>query len=75
MFTYLSQEAAHHEFLIWSSVFVVLALIGFFTAFIFLHRACIIQDTPTSKVRSAAQGFVEFEGLSKAMSRSKLSAP
>ncbi|MGJ8668380.1 MAG: GIDE domain-containing protein [Oceanococcus sp.] len=35
----------------------------FFAVFSMLKRARLIQDTPTSKIRSAAQGHVELEGI------------
>ena len=38
------------------------AIAGFVYAFVLLHRARLIEDTPTSKIRSAAQGYVELEG-------------
>jgi hypothetical protein len=35
---------------------------GFFTGFRHFRRARIIEDMPTSRIRSAAQGYVELEG-------------
>lgn len=35
---------------------------GLYGVFRFFHRSRIIDDTPTSKIRSAHQGFVELEG-------------
>ncbi len=32
-----------------------------------LHRARLIEDTPTSRIRSAAQGYVELEGRAVAL--------
>lgn len=46
---------------------LALLLIGSATAFYFiwrsLHRARIIEDTPTARIRSAPQGYVELEGI------------
>lgn len=44
-----------------------LAVAGLFYTFIFLRRARIIEDTPTSKIRSAAQGYVELHGHGQIM--------
>jgi hypothetical protein len=43
------------------------ALASFLLAFSRLREARLIQDTPTSRVRSAAQGYVELEGLARLM--------
>jgi len=40
----------------------LLALAALFVAFYYLKRARIIEDTPTSRIRSAAQGYVELVG-------------
>ncbi|WP_210396011.1 GIDE domain-containing protein [Motiliproteus sediminis] len=40
----------------------IVALVLLFMAFYYLKRARIIEDTPTSKIRSAAQGYVELVG-------------
>ena len=36
-------------------------------SFMTLHRKRIIEDTPTSKIRSAAQGYVELVGYGQLM--------
>jgi E3 ubiquitin ligase len=40
----------------------VLGLIFFISFFYYLKRARLIEDTPTSRIRSAAQGYVELVG-------------
>lgn len=40
----------------------VISLVCFVAGFTYLYRKRIIQDTPTSKIRSAAQGYVELIG-------------
>jgi hypothetical protein len=40
-----------------------------------LQQARLIEDTPTSKARSAAQGYVEFEGIGKQMDGPPIIAP
>lgn len=39
-----------------------IAAVCFYVAFGYLRRARIIEDTPTAKIRSAAQGFIELSG-------------
>lgn len=48
----------------WSAVIflVILAGVGFIGAFYFFSRKRIIEDTPTSRIRSAPQGYVELNG-------------
>ena len=48
----------------WSllSVLSALALLALYFAFRNLHRARLIEDTPTSRIRSAHQGYVELIG-------------
>lgn len=59
------QEATPDAFLGFSCLLGIgfLTLLGL--AFWQLRRARLIEDTPTSKVRSAAQGYVEFYGLAR----------
>mgnify|MGYP006966890906 CR=1 FL=1 len=38
------------------------ACICFYLCFRYLYRYGVIEDTPTSKIRSAAQGYTELEG-------------
>ncbi len=51
------------------------AAAGFYFAFRFLRRARIIRDTPTSKIRSAAQGYLELEGRGELMEGEPIIAP
>jgi hypothetical protein len=48
----------------WMLVGFLTAIAGvcFYLGFSYLRRARIIEDTPTAKIRSAAQGFVELNG-------------
>jgi hypothetical protein len=57
------------------SVLAVGALVCAVLAFRYLYRARLIEDTPTSKARSAHQGYVELEGTAKAMDHSPVVAP
>jgi len=57
-------------------VFVVLAagaaFIGFFHQ---VRRARLIEDTPTARIRSAPQGYVELEGLADLMDGTPIVSP
>ncbi len=54
---------------------IVASVAGFVFAFIFFRRARIIEDTPTSKIRSAAQGYVELAGRGELMEGEPIIAP
>ncbi len=54
---------------------VLAAVAGFAFAFIFVRRARIIEDTPTSRIRSAAQGYVELAGRGELMEGAPIVAP
>ncbi len=62
-------------FWFWTAVLAVVALIAFGFLWHHFRRARIIEDTPTSKVRSAAQGFVELEGWGKPVPGGDVVAP
>ena len=47
----------------------------FFGAFYFFKRKRVIEDTPTSKIRSAAQGYVELVGHADIMEGPPIIAP
>lgn len=53
----------------------ITAAIGLALGFRWLQRARMIADLPTSKVRSAAQGYVELEGRAKMMPGEPVYAP
>jgi hypothetical protein len=55
------------EFFWWSAVPAALAAAGFVASFVFVHRTRLIEDMPTSRLRSAAQGYIEVEGLAAVM--------
>jgi len=51
------------------------AVVCLFSGFRCLQRARLIADLPTSKARSAAQGYVELEGRAKLMAGEPVYAP
>jgi hypothetical protein len=68
-------QASSTEFWFYALFVAVLAAIGFYRAFVFFRRARTIEDTPTSKIRSAAQGYVELIGTGKTMDGPEIVAP
>ncbi len=56
-------------------VLAVLCLACLYVIFRYLHRSRIIDDTPTSKIRSAHQGFVELEGVGRLMKGTPIVSP
>lgn len=55
------------EFWIFTGVLAAIAIAGFIAGFHFLRRARLFEDIPTSRIRSAAQGYVEFDGYARVM--------
>ncbi len=52
----------------WGSVVLaLLAAASFAGSFVFLRRTRLMEDMPTSRLRSAAQGYVELEGVALLM--------
>jgi len=62
------------EFWIWTSVATVFAIASGYFSFASLRRARLIEDTPTSKIRSAAQGFVELDGIARTLPEKTVNA-
>jgi E3 ubiquitin ligase len=63
------------DFWLWSLALLFVTIVGFFFAFYFVHRKRIIEDTPTSKVRSAAQGYLELVGHGHLMEGQPIVSP
>ncbi|MGA7799537.1 MAG: GIDE domain-containing protein [Gammaproteobacteria bacterium] len=63
------------EFALLLAVLTALALAAFFFIWRNLRRARIIEDTPTARVRSAAQGYVELEGSARLLDGPSIRAP
>ncbi|TXH03839.1 MAG: hypothetical protein E6R07_10535 [Nevskiaceae bacterium] len=57
--------AADPRLWLWATVVALVCLALFFSAFSLLRRARLLEDTPTSLVRSAAQGYVELRGRAR----------
>lgn len=63
------------DFWLWAIGLLIAAIAGFVYAFITLQRKRVIEDTPTSKIRSAAQGYVELIGTGHLMEGQPITAP
>ena len=71
-FTISLDPAAFMALLIVSALLCLISLpVGFY----FIRHGRIMQDTPTSKIRSASQGFVELEGQARSVDDKPLRAP
>lgn len=68
-------RAGSAEFWFGTAVVVAFAAAAAFGFHRFLHRLRIIEDTPTSRIRSAAQGYVELVGWGKLMDGPPIVAP
>ena len=65
-----SDEAA-----IYAGILALLSLLAFFFLWHSFRRYRLIHDTPTSKVRSAAQGYVELFGTAQILDGEAIVAP
>ena len=63
------------EFWIATLFVTVVSIAAFYGLFRFFRRARLMQDTPTSRVRSAAQGYVELDGTAELMEGEPIIAP
>jgi hypothetical protein len=63
------------KFWFWALTFCLLTLAALYFAFRNLARARIIEDTPTSRIRSAHQGYVELSGEAAAMRGEPILSP
>lgn len=74
----ISQQIIHlsrWEFWLFFSLATAAAAVCFFYAFRLLSRARTIEDTPTAKVRSAQQGYVELTGEAHLKGIKSIQAP
>jgi hypothetical protein len=68
-------SASAGEFWFWIALLVAIALASLYGLFRFFTRARLIEDTPTSKIRSAAQGYLELNGLAEPLDGTPIVAP
>lgn len=69
------RNAAADEFWLVAALLVIASLAGIWMWFRSMKRARLIEDTPTSRCRSAAQGYVELIGMQKLMPGDPIRAP
>ncbi|MBX3641254.1 MAG: hypothetical protein KF888_12305 [Nitrosomonas sp.] len=65
----------HDNQLIFLVAACLVALVCFWCVFHYLKRARLIEDTPTSKIRSAAQGYVEIVGTVSPVKNREIVSP
>jgi hypothetical protein len=63
------------DFWFWLLILGFAVVGGLKLAFRWLHVARVIEDTPTSRIRSAAQGYVELTGRGEPLAHVKTIAP
>jgi hypothetical protein len=71
----LVRQAPSRHFWLAAAVLAVVALVCVALAFRALQRVRLFADMPTSKIRSAAQGYVELEGHARMMPGEPIHAP
>lgn len=69
------RHAQADEFWIWTLLMLVIGLACAYGIFYFIRRARIIEDTPTSRIRSAPQGYVELKGRTRYLVGQAIEAP
>jgi hypothetical protein len=67
--------APAEEFIWWCLGSGVVAAAGFVAGFVSLHRTRLMENMPTSRLRSAAQGYVELEGAARLLEGPPIIAP
>lgn len=68
-------QMSQREFWALVIVLALCALAGLYFGFRWLRRLWLIEDTPTSRVRSAAQGYVELSGWGDLMNGEPIISP
>lgn len=66
-------DSTHFAFLYIATIALTLGSIPF--GFYFIRHGRIMQDTPTSKIRSVSQGFVELQGKARSIDDKPLRSP
>lgn len=69
------QALSPGQFWFWSVSLSLLTLVALYFTFRGLRRARIIEDTPTARIRSAPQGYVELSGEAAAMPGEPILSP
>lgn len=72
---YAIQRLPTDEFWVYFIATCLLSLACLYFYFRYLWRYRIMQDTPTARIRSASQGYNEFEGIAKLLPGEPIIAP
>lgn len=67
--------ASPGDFWFWTGLGLLASIGGFVAAFSALHKARLIENTPTSLIRSAAQGYVELDGFARLLPGPEIHSP
>ncbi len=70
-----AQLSPTDQFWFYTGPLIAAAVVAFIYAYKFFYRKRLIEDTPTSRIRSAAQGYVELDGQSQLMDGPTIVAP
>ncbi len=68
-------EADSNSFWLWTAISLLLGIGAFWGSFAALKKARLIENTPTSRIRSAAQGYVELEGHARLLQGPEILSP
>jgi hypothetical protein len=63
------------DFFWWCLGSGVVAAAAFVGCFVYLYRCRLMENMPTSRLRSAAQGYIELEGIARLMEGPPIIAP
>ncbi len=69
------QQAQPGEFWFLAIVCTLMAIGALIGAFVYLKRKRVIEDMPTSLIRSAPQGYIELQGMTDLMDGEPIHAP
>ncbi len=69
------QQTPAQDFWFWPGMLLLIACVTAYGIFYFIRRARLIEDTPTSKIRSAVQGYLELIGQSQSLGGQPLVSP
>ncbi|MEO1889952.1 MAG: GIDE domain-containing protein [Cycloclasticus sp.] len=72
---YAIQQLRNDEFWLYFAGACIASTVSLYFYFRFLWRYRIMQDTPTALIRSASQGYNEFEGVAKLLPGEPIIAP
>lgn len=70
-----AQTSPADDFWILATILIISAIAGFLGGFRFLMRKRVLEDIPTSRIRSAAQGYLELDGVGQLMEGPQIIAP